>query len=1036
MAQPLRRLSVSVQAVLLVAVATRQQQHPAQPRWTVDARLPSLGPVGPLRGHHQGGTAVTVFGAGFTFNGTDPASVRCCWDHHPGYAPSQIIGSPTTFPNRSTTVVIGGDGISDFETAAEALDDFHVVCRSPEQIPGYTHTDDLLLSFGRSCNESAGALLDTLADFEYFLDLDAMGLHSVHPRGGPVDGGTAVVVRGVGYGGRALRCRFGFYTVVATYVDATTLHCVSPRVDEPRQVWLEVTPDDGVAWTLPLNFTFYDTRAPRLSAVMPLGGPSRGGGAIYLSGAGLADYGGLAVLLGNGSEAQRLPTFPLNESVLMAFVPSNASEGVHALAVTLNGDVRAPAAQTASRFGTLYELPRLSAVQSSTALRTSHVAANCIDEDMITNMCHTEPELTPWLSVQLPSDSDGAPAQVSQIVIYNRYDCCWDRLSPFQLWVGQSAGDYQSSTSTLCGRPNLSVPATRGPFEFDCVPVGGGSGPPLRGNYVTLVLTRADDGPSPPMRILNLGGIRVFSPFYSDLVVGLPTYRVYSEEQLHVSEVMPQGAVHSGGTMLTLIGHGFRDLGGPSCAFGERRSARSDLPVDPLDGDHNRPPRLHGELMEVLTPATILGPAEARCRSPTVPMHPAQPSRIEFLLNGDRATKTNDGLPFTFYGQAYAELVVSAISPLGAPVAGGTPLTLFGSGLADLGDARVRFGRYGSVQARVSSDGRNVTCVTPAVSSGGVEPLAFSADGATFVRTSLQITLFDIGAVHLSRRAPLGGPLVGGTLVRVQGVGFASLPAACLFGEVAAVASVDNSTSARCIAPAINISASVPFEISLNGERHNKRVTDSGFRFAYFNASAVSVSAAVPLGGPSAGGTAVMINGSGFADLGGVHCRFGAGAAATVPATVRSSTQLACTSPPVPASGVVQLAFTFNDDMAAFVTSSASFDYYAASVLSVSRVRPVGGPSAGGTLLNVSGTGFATLGSVFCRFGIADRISPGTVVSAQLVQCVSPRIRGPAVLGGVVPPAGQRERVEVSLNGQDYMTVGPWFMAYDHHVRG
>jgi hypothetical protein len=58
------------------------------------------------------------------------------------------------------------------------------------------------------------------------------------------------------------------------------------------------------------------------------------------------------------------------------------------------------------------------------------------------------------------------------------------------------------------------------------------------------------------------------------------------------------------------------------------------------------------------------------------------------------------------------------------------------------------------------------------------------------------------------------------------------------------------------------------------------------------------------------------------------------------------------------------------------------------------------------------------------------------VVSAQLVQCVSPRIRGPAVLGGVVPPAGQRERVEVSLNGQDYMTVGPWFMAYDHHVRG
>ena len=178
------RLMAAVSSVLLVSLATQgQSQHPAQPRWTIDARLPSLGPVGPLRGHHQGGTAVTVFGAGFAFNGTDPASVRCCWDHHPGYAPSHIIGSPTRFPNRSTTLIIGGDGIPDLETAAEALDDYHVVCRSPEQIPGYTHTDDLLLSFGPSCNESAGALLDTLADFEYFLDSNAMQLQSVQISG-------------------------------------------------------------------------------------------------------------------------------------------------------------------------------------------------------------------------------------------------------------------------------------------------------------------------------------------------------------------------------------------------------------------------------------------------------------------------------------------------------------------------------------------------------------------------------------------------------------------------------------------------------------------------------------------------------------------------------------------------------------------------------------------------------------------------------------------------------------------------------------
>jgi hypothetical protein len=316
-----------------------------------------------------------------------------------------------------------------------------------------------------------------------------------------------------------------------------------------------------------------------------------------------------------------------------------------------------------------------------------------------------------------------------------------------------------------------------------------------------------------------------------------------------------------------------------------------------------------------------------------------------------------------------------------------------------------------------------------------------SLNGQDYTTSGPWFVAYDQGLVHVSGLVPHGGPLAGGTRVVVHGSSFVDHNVHCRFGNGAAAvlvrAALLNASAIACTTPPDRSEpAGTPVEVSLNGDVASHTLTTDGVLFVFYNASAVSVSATAPLGGPSAGGTVVMINGSGFADLGGVHCRFGAGAAATVPATVRSSTQLACTSPPVPAGGVVQLALTFNDDMAAFVTSSASFDYYAASVLSVSRVRPVGGPSAGGTLLNVSGTGFATLGSVFCRFGIADRISPGTVVSAQLVQCVSPRIRGPAVLGGVVPPAGQRERVEVSLNGQDYMTVGPWFMAYDHHVRG
>ena len=105
-----------------------------------------------------------------------------------------------------------------------------------------------------------------------------------------------------------------------------------------------------------------------------------------------------------------------------------------------------------------------------------HVATNCIDNNEIATMCHSLEQDTPWISVQLPAASGQTQSLVSQIVIYNRYDCCWDRLVPFQLWVGQHPGDYNSATSTACGVQNLTALPTRGPFAFDCVTAGGGSG--------------------------------------------------------------------------------------------------------------------------------------------------------------------------------------------------------------------------------------------------------------------------------------------------------------------------------------------------------------------------------------------------------------------------------------------------------------------------------------------------------------------------------------------------------------------------------
>ena len=99
--------------------------------------------------------------------------------------------------------------------------------------------------------------------------------------------------------------------------------------------------------------------------------------------------------------------------------------------------------------------------------------------------------------------------------------------------------------------------------------------------------------------------------------------------------------------------------------------------------------------------------------------------------------------------------------------------------------------------------------------------------------------------------------------------------------------------------------------------------------------------------------------------------------------------------------------------------------------MAVSGVLPVAGPSAGGSLLNVSGAVFAALGEVLCRFGDEDRTTAGTVVSPTLVQCYSPSISAPMMMGGGVPAVGQPEPVEVSMNGQDYTSSQAPFLFFD-----
>ena len=136
----------------------------------------------------------------------------------------------------------------------------------------------------------------------------------------------------------------------------------------------------------------------------------------------------------------------------------------------------------------LTPLQRLSA-QLSSVYRRTYPASAAIDGNKRT-LCASRAEQNAWLSVRV-----AAGTSVEHVAIYNRGDFAayQEWLSPFEVYVGASAGDV-STSAIRCGGVN-AVPAGPGPFSVVC---GGAVGA-----YVTLRLVGR-------VRYLTIAELEVF----------------------------------------------------------------------------------------------------------------------------------------------------------------------------------------------------------------------------------------------------------------------------------------------------------------------------------------------------------------------------------------------------------------------------------------------------------------------------------------------------------------------------------------------
>lgn len=360
---------------------------------------------------------------------------------------------------------------------------------------------------------------------------------------------------------------------------------------------------------------------------------------------------------------------------------------------------------------------------------------------------------------------------------------------------------------------------------------------------------------------------------------------------------------------------------------------------------------------------------------------------------------------------------VASVYPTSVPESGGSSLLVTGSGFTDMGTLACLFVFHAAtssssqieVPAVYISDSL-ISCESPNGRGVGPADLYVTNNGVDVSVSRVPFSVTSESTVTMLW--PSSGSTYGGTSVRVQGTGFLnSTTKFCRFGDYDIV-SVDaflDSTSVVCTSPPQDDTDTreVALEVTSNGLDW----TSSGFMFTFL--PPLEVSGISPNIGPLSGGTVVRVSGSRFEDVAGgggkLVCRFGR---TVVPAAVTGNGGVAlCVAPASHHLGVVPLEISSNG--IEFTSDSWMFQY--GPGISVESAWPLAGPESGGTLVAVTGMGFADTRVILCEFGSPGTLVPGRWMDSRTVSCISP------------PHMPGVTALRLSMNGQQFVETGLYF---------
>ncbi len=311
---------------------------------------------------------------------------------------------------------------------------------------------------------------------------------------------------------------------------------------------------------------------------------------------------------------------------------------------------------------------------------------------------------------------------------------------------------------------------------------------------------------------------------------------------------------------------------------------------------------------------------------------------------------------------------VTALNPVTGPLAGGTTVTLTGTGFT--GATSVRFGAVEASSFTVVS-GTEIAAVTPAGTSGGAVDVTLTTPTGAWT-SSRAFTYFDpagaFAAFAVSPRL-----IRAGDTVKLTGQALDQGALNVTIGGIVAIVGARTFSTAELLVPPRGAAPRVSDVEAIGAST----VTLTGA--AKWRVSLASLS---PTSGPSTGGTRVSLVGSAIPPAAGVTVGTFAATAVSVGSETGAQFTTATGSGGAPSDLLVVETGDVEND--ALLPAAFTFD----EPLSIGRVQPERGAIAGGTLVTVLGSGFGDSTTVsFGPFKAKDL----KLVDSHTITCRTPK---------------------------------------------